>query len=647
MLGLLGKLAQLQLVEHAHFVSVAVSQRYYPVRQDAPRGEILDRNGKKLATVRTAYRVHMLYPAYVHGSGPNLEVLGRLAGLLALDPARLAEGAQLLIDRRRYYEPLLIKDDLSPQELTILLELRATIPGLFIDEHAVRHYPYGESAAHVLGHLGQVESSEQARTLGGSYLPGDIIGKMGLEQQYESVLRGAPGLFELEVDAALRPTGQTRHRLEVSPGQSIRTTLDLELQQMLEETLVRTLAHVRATPDYTGVRHAGANAGAAVVMDVKTGAILAMVSYPTFNPADITAGGGFYNRAVSGKYQPGSTWKMLTGAAALEHGLVGSHEHVYCGGVFDKIEPKLDWKLDGHGRVDLVSALANSCNIYFYEMGYRIGVERLASMAAEFGFGQPLGIDLPEEEAGWIPDSPSRKADTNPAPWNGGRLLAAAIGQELTATPLQLAQYTAVLANGGRRVQPHLATAVYGTNGQLLKELTPPQGAPVRLKPGTLTLLKDGMEAATDWGTSANAFKGLPVKVAGKTGTAEVSGPANCNGQGQCNYGVFVAYAPADNPEIAIAVVGERAGRGDAVSPAVRAVVAHYFGLSLSYHDPLYLNGIWTRPAGMTAPPRVTPPPAPDPAPPEPPPQPSPEPPPDPAPPGDPEPTPEIGRAHV
>ncbi|HYF92642.1 MAG TPA: penicillin-binding protein 2 [Symbiobacteriaceae bacterium] len=620
------KMAQLTVQEHDALTAVAAAQRFHEVRIDAPRGEVLDRRGRKLVTNRTAYRLQLLYPAYVQGTEPNRVLLSQLANMLKLDERRLEEDIWVHIRTRRFYEPILVKDDLSVKEVSTLMEMRATLPGIYIDTHPVRYYPYGELAAHVLGHVGQVISEEEAGQLGPDYLPGDFVGRTGVELQYDSVLRGARGFSDLEIDALFRPTGHSTLRTPVTAGGNLRVTLDLDLQKTVEESLVRTLQYVSANPDWNGVYFPKTNAGAAVVLDVRTGAILAMASYPTFNPnmpatvPNTPAEAPFLNRAISTAYLPGSTWKMLTGAAALESSLVTPGEEILCTGVFTKVEPKKDWKPDGHGRQNLVQALANSCNIYFYEMGYRVGADRMADMAKRFGFGFPLGIDLPGEVGGWIPDQSRRQQDEDPGSWNGGKLLSAAIGQGPTATPLQLARYAGVLANQGALVRPHIGAAVVAADGSVLRDLTPEPDGLLTLSHDAFHFLADGMEAVTDWGTSAGAFQGLPIKVAGKTGTAEVVGTQNCQGDPACQFGVYVAYAPADNPEIAVAVVGERAGHGDSMNPVVRAAIAAYFQAKLPGSDPLFRMGILPRPAGVEgAPPAPAPqPPAYRPAPPQP-----------------------------
>lgn len=607
MTGLLIRLAHMQLLQHENFTQRATAQRYYTVPVSAPRGEILDRNGKVLATTRPAYRVHLIYPGYITYQGtdalPN-PLLKPLAKVLNIDVTELEHRARQQIALGRFWEPLLVKEDLSPTETALLTELRDTYPMIFIDSHPVRHYPQGDLAAHLLGHLGPVDEDELALLSEQGYQPWDQIGKTGLELEYEQVMRGTAGHFDLEVDASFRPTHRRGSELDGATGQSIRTTIDVDLQRTVQNALGRTLDWVRTHPDWEGTSFPHTDAGAVVVMDVKTGEILAMASYPTFDPnlyaamrtpeslreiqrLSVDPLSPLYNRAIKGEYLPGSTWKMLTAASALENGIIDATEQVVCHGVFDKVEPKLDWKANGHGAVDLISALANSCNIYFYEVGYRLGIEKLAETAARFGFGDRLGIDLPEEGDGWIPDEANRLADADPSSWSGGRLLSAAIGQGPTATPLQLARFAATLANGGIKVRPHLVTSV-GAGA----DLSPPPDGTVDLDAEHFRYIVEGMKAVTEWGTSGTAFAGLPFKVGGKTGTAEVVGANNCAGEPLCAFGIYLAFAPADAPQIAVAVVGERAGHGDSMNPVVRAAFAHYFKVVLPADDPLFRMGI-------------------------------------------------------
>ncbi len=607
MTGLLMRLAHMQLLQHENFALQATAQRYHTVPVSAPRGEILDRNGKVLATTRPAYRVHLLYPGYVTYQGrvalPN-PLLRPLAKVLSIDPTDLEDRARQQIALGRFWEPFLVKEDLSPEETARLTELRHTYPMIFVDSHPVRHYPQGDLAAHLLGHLGPVDEQELDHLTKLGYQPWDQIGKTGLELQYERTLRGTAGHFDMEVDAFFRPTYRRGTEQDGATGQLIRTTIDIDLQRTVEQSLARTLDWVRTNPDWEGVYFPDTDAGAVIVMDVKTGEVLAMASHPTFDPnlyaamrtpqslreilrLSIDPLAPLYNRAVEGEYLPGSTWKMLTAASALDNGVIAPTDQVVCHGVFDKVEPKLDWKVDGHGPVDLISALANSCNIYFYEVGYRLGIERLAETAARFGFGRRLGIDLPEEGDGWIPDEAARLADTDPSSWSGGRLLSAAIGQGPTATPLQLARFAATLANGGVKVRPHLVTSI--GDGRSLR---PSPDGQVDLDAEHFRYIVDGMTAVTEWGTSSTAFEGLPLKVAGKTGTAEVVGAGNCAGQPLCAFGIYLAFAPADAPQVAVAVVGERAGHGDSMNPVARAALAHYFKVDLPANDPLFRMGI-------------------------------------------------------
>lgn len=603
---LVGRLFYLQVLAQEAFLYESVSQRFRSVREEAPRGEILDRNGAKLASYRIAYRINLLYPTYLiqqprTAPQPNLDLLQRLANVLEMDPEILIKRTLEKIEKKLFFEPLFIKDDVTVPQLSLLLERRVEYPGVHAVPYPIRNYPFGPLAAHLIGYVGQIDPVELERLAAQGYRGGDVIGKMGLEMYYDPIIRGTSGRTEIEIDGNYRPTGIETQREERQQGKSIQLTIDKDLQQMAQFSLERSLTYI-STERGKAEQITNANAGAVVVMDVHTGAILAMASHPTFDPNMFVDDpktavallsdselAPLWNRAISGAYQPGSTWKMLTSFAALDAGAVaGPHETVFCSGVYTKVEPKRDWLPQGHGAVNLEAALAHSCDIYYYEMGYRLGPEKLSEMAATFGFGGQTGIDLPGEAAGWIPDK-QRLAERAAAgePWTDGKSLSTGIGQILTTTPLQLARYTAMIANGGARIRPHLVSAIIDQDGNV-EDVTPAPDGRVSVEPAYFTYVQQGMAAVTEWGTSAGSFKGFPFRVAGKTGTAEVFG--------QDDYGVYVAYAPADKPEIAVAIVGERAGKGEWMNPVAKAVFAAYFKVTPPKNDSLYLYGILTPP---------------------------------------------------
>lgn len=605
-IGVLGsRLLHLQVLSQDVFQQNAESQRFRAIREEAPRGEIVDRNGVKLASYRIAYRINLLYPAYLsYHRGqpePNIDLLTRLAEALEINPQVLVARTEQKIQQAGYYEPLFIKDDVSIPTISLLLEQRTEFPGVLAVPYPIRSYPMGDLAAHIIGYVGQLDPYEYERLAEQGYTYGDVLGKMGLELGYDHILRGKPGRKEIEIDGSYRPTGMEIQQAEREPGKSLRLTLDTALQQTAQDALAQALHYistVRGVPD--GITDA--SAGAVVVMDVHTGAILAMASYPTFAPSlfleDLDGAAELlsdaelaplWNRAISGAYQPGSTWKMLTSLASLQEGVIeGPHETIFCTGIYTKVEPKRDWLLSGHGVVDMTAALAHSCDIYYYEMGYRLGAQRLSDTAALFGFGNPTGIDLPGEAAGWLPNEERRQELEDAGdPWTDGRSLSAGIGQILTTTPLQLARYTAMLANGGVPIQPHLVSAVIDADG-VEHDVSPPPGARLDMDPSWFDSVRDGMIAVTEWGTSTGTFRGFPFPVAAKTGTAEVFG--------QDDYGIYVAFAPAHNPQIAVVVVGERAGKGEWVNPVVKAIFAHYFDVTLPRGDTVYQYGIFPAP---------------------------------------------------
>jgi len=332
-------------------------------------------------------------------------------------------------------------------------------------------------------------------------------------------------------------------------------------------------------------------------MDVKTGAILAMASRPAFDP-NLFANGiseadyqklqdpvltPEINRAIQKAYQPGSTWKMMTAAAALTNGVIGPYDQIYCSGVYDKAGNPKDWQPGGHGWVNTVTALKDSCDIYFYEMGYRLGIDRLVAEAKQFGFGAKTGIDLGAENPGLLPDAQTREqvwAQQLKDPWGVGHTVSAAIGQIVQVTPLQLARYVATLGNGGKVMKPYLVQRIVDAQGNTVKETTPVQTGQVNLKPEYLQAILQGMRAVdSPGGTSDFAIYPLPgIKTAGKTGSAE-NPPYD-------DYGFFVSLAPADNPQIAVAVAIEQAEHGSNTSAVARAIEAAYFHVQLPSYDP-------------------------------------------------------------
>lgn len=585
---LFAQLGNLTIYQADWYQSEADSQRTRSLPIFAPRGLIYDRNGVALVTNRPAHSVFMAYPHYREESVRQL-----LAEILELEIAEIERMVERKEEVGTYYEPIRLKDDLSTEQVTAILENRHLLPGVEVVVQPVREYVHKELAAHILGYVSHIDEAELANRKKDGYLSGEMLGQTGLEAFYESLLRGKNGWKRIEIDNTFRPLGEIQEQPPID-GYNIHLTIDAQLQQVVERALAWTMWRIRNTVIGDGP-WSNARAGAVVVMDVRTGEILAMASQPSFDP-NLFVGGisqadwdmlndeanfaPLLNRAVQTQYQPGSTWKMLTSIAALRHGVVAPYETYPCFGVYDKVEDKKDWIPWGHGHVDTVGALKGSCNIYYYEMGYRLGVDRLVSTAQDFGFGKQTGIDLHGEASGFLPtDRYIQQLDQEGTPWGPGYTLSAGIGQIVAATPVQMARYTATIANGGKLLQPRLVSKVTDRDGNVVKEFTPKVQRTVTIKPEHLQAVVDGMFAVNQpGGTSDFALYPFAMPTAGKTGSSEYPP--------QDDYGHYVAFAPLDNPEIAIALTIEQAAHGSSTSPVARSIFAHYFNVELPASDP-------------------------------------------------------------
>ena len=422
----------------------------------------------------------------------------------------------------------------------------------------------------------------------------DTIGKDGMEKALESYLRGTDGVRAVEVD---RQTGQVMAEYMVEdtqPGRNCYLTVDLALQERLEQALADTLAAIKEkgenSKDGDG---ADVEGGAAVVIDVDTGEILAMASWPTYSlehfSAQFSANNSdpmrpFFNRAIMATYSPGSTFKMCTSLAALEEGIIEPDTKIYDEGVYKRYadvgySPRC-WIYRqygrNHGNINVSQALKYSCNYFFYEMGYQLQPERLNKYATQLGLGQKTGVELSGEKAGNLAGPESRQANGGEK-WYGADTLMAAIGQsDHLFTPLQLANYVATLVNGGTRYQPHLLKTVMDyTNTEVYEEVQPTVLNTVEISASSLAAIKEGMKGVvTEDGTASSYFAGFPIQVGGKTGSAQMVGHSAT--------GVFVSFAPYDQPEIAVCVVGEYASSGGSLAPVAIAAYDQYFGLGLN-----------------------------------------------------------------
>lgn len=492
-----------------------------------------------------------------------------------------------------YNTPVTVVEELDIGTVARISEQGSRLPGVNIQVTNSREY-HTTAAAHLLGRVGSISKEEYEEKKEQGYGLTDTIGKDGMEQALESLLRGTDGLRAVEVN---RQTGQmvAEYMLEdTQPGRNCYLTIDLALQERVEQALAETLAAIREkgaqSRDGEG---ADAEGGAAVVIDVNTGEILAMASYPTYRLESFSADyaqnstdplSPFLNRAIMSTYSPGSTFKMCTALAALEEGIITPETRIYDEGIYTRYadvgySPRC-WIYRqygrNHGNINVSQALKYSCNYFFYEMGYQLQPERLNKYAIQLGLGQKTGVELSGEKSGNLAGPESRQANGGEK-WYGADTLMAAIGQsDHLFTPLQLANYVATLVNGGTRYQPHLLKTVMDhTNTQVYEEVAPTPLNTVEIARSTVNAIKEGMKGVvTEDGTASSYFAGFPIQVGGKTGSAQMVGHSAT--------GVFVSFAPYDEPELAVCVVGEYASSGGSLAPVAIAAYDQYFGLGLS-----------------------------------------------------------------
>lgn len=573
--ALAARMYYLQVIEAEKYAMLAEDNRISTRLLAPPRGLILDRTGIAMAVNQHNYRV-LLVPEQTPSIDYTLDALGRIIALGESDRARIKKEA----GRRRSFVPITVRENLSWEEVARIEVNAPDLPGLVIDVGQSRNYPLEHLGAHILGYVAAV--SEQDLTDDPlEQLPGFRIGKAGVEKIYDLALRGRHGTSRVEVNSVGRVIKEM-DRDEGQPGFDIHLTLDMRLQEYAAQRL-------------------GDESASVVVMDIHTGEVLVMASTPSFDPNAFNRGltteewkelinnprSPLTNKAIAGTFAPGSTFKLVVALAAIEHNVISPDQTVFCPGHMSLGNAKFHcWKKGGHGSVDLVAAIKHSCDVYFYEVARRLGVDRIADMAKRFGLGAPTGIDLPGERAGIVPSRDWKRAALG-QPWHPGETLVNGIGQGYcTATPLQLAVMTARLANGGLAVVPHVA-----------KERIVDKRAEPRPKPDwdscgcsakALSLVRKGMFAVSNE-PGGTAFRARidqdGMWLSGKTGTAQVRRITMRERETgvkkneelpwkERDHALFVAYAPEEAPRYAIAVVVEHGGGGSAVAaPIARDVM--------------------------------------------------------------------------
>jgi len=591
--ALIARLVQMQIVQGDAFAAKARANQVEVIPVAAPRGLIVDRTGRVLVRSRPSF-VCALIPSEITDADGTLR---SLATILGVPQATLRH--RLFHHHDQNYAtfdeivvaepngPVLLADDLTPAQTARLAEAQNDLPGVEMEEQPVRNYPYGKEGAHLFGYVGAIDEEEYAQRKRDGYSPNDVVGQDGLERAYDTWLHGRAGGGQIEVNAS----GALVRRLtplDPVPGDTLVTTIDWRLQTLVEQNLRAQLAK------WGGARHERL-AGAVVVLDPYTGGVLALASMPEFDPNAFALPieperyaallrdklNPLYDRAIGAASPTGSTFKMVTGTAAISSGVIQPHQILYDSGEWNCYGNLFrDIASRGLGSVGFEKALAASSDGYFYQLGYRLGNDRLRYYATQYGLGSRLGIDVPGEYPGnWPTEAWTQATFGKGYHLEKSDACQLAIGQgAMQATPLQIADVAATVINGGTLFRPHIVEEIRSPRGRVLRTFEHEIIRRVPVTQESIREVRAGMAAVTQpWGTAAGlAIPGLPFS--GKTGTAETEG-----GHG-ANTTWFIAWAPSDHPKFVMAVYMEKSGGYGAsvAAPIAQHVIAEYFGKKIA-----------------------------------------------------------------
>lgn len=574
---LLARLVQLQIVDHDHFTTLSKDNRVKLLPLPPTRGLIYDRNGILLAQNRPAYSLEIT-PEQVDDLDQTLAALADIIPITDDDLERF----QKLKKRKRRFDSVPIRTNLQPEEAARFAVERQRFPGVDIKAQLLRHYTHANGSSHVLGYVGRISQRDLELIDESNYSGTSHIGKIGIEQSYESVLHGAVGVQHVEINALGRVVRELENTPPV-PGQDIHLHLDIRLQEIAMQAF-------------------GEENGAAVAIDPTNGGVLAMVSKPGFDPNLFVEGIStrdysalqknenrpLYNRALRGQYPPGSTVKPFIALGGLERDVIQFDSTIYCPGFYQlpgHSHRYRDWKKTGHGFMDYDAAVTQSCDVFFYKLAHEMGVDQLHDHLGHFGFGTKTGIDLENETSGLLPSRDWKRRARRQA-WYPGETLIMGIGQGyFLTTPLQLAAATAAIANGGTFYRPRLVHYLQTRNSDETLPI-PPHGNPIpQLNPQSWEDIRQAMVHVVEGqrGT-AKKIRSEHYRIAGKTGTAQVFTVKQDEeydeekvSKKNRDHALFVAYAPVDAPRIAVAVIVENGGHGgSAAAPIARQIMDAY-----------------------------------------------------------------------
>ncbi len=572
---LLVRLVYLQIVMGEEYLTLSLNNRIRLQSIDPPRGLIYDRNSQVLVENRPSFDVTIT----LKDARPVEKTIHKLAGYLDVPAEELLE--KLSSSKGvSAYKPIQLQQDIGRNALAAIEAHKYDLPGIAIDVKLLRHYLNVKDAAHLIGYLSEINSAELAGSKHPGRRRGDFIGKFGAEKAFEKYLQGNRGGRQVEVNANGRVV-RVLKTVAAKPGQNIHLTIDHALQKKAESLL-------------QGV------AGAAVAMDPGSGRILALASSPSFDQNYFASGMSheqwdslisnpfrpMENKAIQGEYPPGSTYKLITALAGLEEGVIDESTEFFCPG-HHRFGNRIYrcWKRGGHGNVDIIKALAQSCDVYFYQVGQLLGVDRLAWYAKASGLGSQTGINLGKEGRGLIPTAAWKKKRTGVA-WQRGETLSVAIGQGFNlATPLQMVDLTSAIANGGTRYKPIILESVTTADGRTVYQCKPQVIGKLPLSAHSLGLVKKGLWAVVngDKGT-AKGSRLADIDISGKTGTSQVISRKKDDSRSEEErpahhrpHAWFVAYAPSDAPEIAVAVLVEHGEHGSSAAAPIATELVKTF----------------------------------------------------------------------